>query len=30
PNPNAPKPKPRRELVMADLPKQCAQVLTSK
>lgn len=28
PDPNAPKPKPRREYVLADLPKQCAQVLS--
>ncbi|MGI9390663.1 MAG: penicillin-insensitive murein endopeptidase [Boseongicola sp.] len=28
PDPNAPKAKPRRELVLADLPKQCAQVLS--
>ena len=30
PNPDAPKPKTRREYVMADLPRQCAGVLTSK
>lgn len=30
PDPNAPKPKPRREYVLADLPKQCAAVLQSK
>ena len=29
-DPNAPKPKPRRELVLADLPQQCAQVLQSR
>lgn len=29
PDPNAPPPKPRREYVMADLPAQCASVLTS-
>ncbi|MGJ8544024.1 MAG: penicillin-insensitive murein endopeptidase [Sulfitobacter sp.] len=28
-DPNAPKPKPRRELVLGDLPAQCAAVLTS-
>ena len=28
PDPNAPPPKPRRELVLADLPAQCAQVLS--
>ncbi len=28
PDPNAPAPKPRREYVLADLPKQCAQVLS--
>ncbi len=28
PDPNAPPPKPRRELVLADLPQQCEQVLT--
>lgn len=28
PDPNAPPPKPRREYVLADLPKQCAQVLS--
>lgn len=27
PDPNAPPPKPRRELVLADLPRQCAAVL---
>lgn len=27
---NAPKPKPRREYVLADLPRQCASVLNSK
>ena len=27
PDPNAPAPKPRRELVMGDLPQQCAVVL---
>ena len=30
PDPNAPPPKPRREYVLADLPKQCAQVLSSR
>jgi penicillin-insensitive murein DD-endopeptidase len=30
PNPNAPPPKPRREYVLADLPKQCVQVLSSR
>jgi len=30
PNPNAPPPQPRREYVLADLPKQCAQVLSSR
>lgn len=30
PDPNAPKPKPRRELVLGDLPKQCAGVLSSR
>lgn len=30
PNPNAPPPKPRREYVIADLPKQCANVLSSR
>lgn len=30
PDPNAPPPRKRRELVMADLPKQCAQVLSSQ
>ena len=29
PDPNAPPPKPRRELVLADLPRQCADVLQS-
>ena len=29
-DPNAPKPKPRRELVMSDLPQQCGSVLKSK
>jgi len=29
-DPNAPKPKPRREYVLADLPKQCVSVLQSK
>lgn len=29
PDPNAPPPKPRRELVLADLPLQCASVLQS-
>ena len=28
PDPNAPPPRPRRELVLADLPQQCAQVLS--
>ncbi|MBE1285165.1 MAG: penicillin-insensitive murein endopeptidase [Rhodobacteraceae bacterium] len=28
-DPNAPKPKPRREYVLADLPKQCVSVLQS-
>jgi penicillin-insensitive murein endopeptidase len=28
PDPNAPKPQPRRELVLADLPQACAQVLS--
>ena len=28
PDPNAPKPQPKRELVLADLPQQCAQVLS--
>ena len=28
PDPNAPPPRPRRELVLADLPKQCAQILS--
>jgi penicillin-insensitive murein endopeptidase len=30
PDPNAPKPAPRRELVLADLPAQCAPVLSSR
>ena len=30
PDPNAPPPKPRRELVMADLPQQCQTVLSSR
>lgn len=30
PDPNAPKPTPRRELVLADLPAQCAPVLSSR
>ena len=30
PKPNAPKPKPRRELRLADLPQQCANVLVSR
>ncbi len=30
PNPNAPKAKPRRELVLADLPQQCSGVLASR
>lgn len=30
PDPNAPRPKPRRELTMADLPGQCVAVLQSK
>jgi len=30
PDPNAPPPKPRRDYVLADLPKQCAQVLSSR
>ena len=30
PDPDAPIPKPRRELMVTDLPKQCSQVLTSK
>ncbi|MDJ0826189.1 MAG: penicillin-insensitive murein endopeptidase [Rhodobacter sp.] len=30
PDPNAPPPKPRREYVLADLPKQCVQVLSSR
>jgi len=29
-DPNAPKPKPRRELTLADLPSQCASVLSSR
>jgi penicillin-insensitive murein endopeptidase len=29
-DPNAPRAKPRRELVLADLPKQCASVLQSR
>lgn len=29
-DPNAPKPKPRRELVMADLPQQCSDVIQSR
>lgn len=29
-DPNAPKPKPRRELVLADLPNQCTNVLQSR
>ncbi|MEO1238136.1 MAG: penicillin-insensitive murein endopeptidase [Pseudomonadota bacterium] len=28
PDPNAPAPRPRRELTMADLPQQCAQILS--
>ena len=28
PDPNAPPPKPRREYILADLPKQCANVLS--
>ncbi|NND19054.1 MAG: penicillin-insensitive murein endopeptidase [Silicimonas sp.] len=28
PDPNPPAPKPRREYVLADLPKQCAQILS--
>ena len=28
PDPNAPAPKPRREFVLADLPNQCAQILS--
>ena len=28
PDPNAPPPKPRRELVLADLPQQCAAILS--
>ena len=28
PDPNAPPPKPRREYVMSDLPKQCSRVLS--
>jgi len=30
PDPNAPKPAPKRELTMADLPGQCVQVLQSR
>ncbi len=30
PDPNAPPPQPRRELTMADLPRQCQQVLASQ
>ncbi len=30
PDPNAPKPKPRRELTMNDLPRQCVAVLQSQ
>ena len=30
PDPNAPPPRPRRELVMADLPQQCQTVLSSR
>ena len=30
PDPNAPRPKPRRELTMANLPQQCVGVLQSK
>ncbi|MEO1363998.1 MAG: penicillin-insensitive murein endopeptidase, partial [Pseudomonadota bacterium] len=30
PDPNAPRPKPRRELRVADLPQQCAGVLASQ
>ncbi|MFW2543150.1 penicillin-insensitive murein endopeptidase [Primorskyibacter sp. 2E107] len=30
PDPNAPPPKPRRELTMADLPNQCAAVLSAQ
>ena len=30
PDPNAPPPKPKRELVLADLPLQCASVLEAK
>lgn len=30
PNPNAPKPTPRRELTVADLPNQCVNVLQSQ
>ncbi|MEO1452803.1 MAG: penicillin-insensitive murein endopeptidase [Pseudomonadota bacterium] len=30
PDPNAPPPTPRRELVMADLPRQCQTVLSSR
>ena len=30
PDPNAPPPKPRRELTLSDLPRQCAAVLSSR
>ncbi len=30
PDPNAPPPKPRREYVMSDLPRQCVNVLSSR
>ena len=30
PDPNAPPPKPKRELTLADLPAQCASVLTAR
>lgn len=30
PDPNAKPPKPRRDYVLADLPKQCAQILSSR
>lgn len=30
PDPDAPPPQPRRELTLADLPKQCAEVLSSQ
>ena len=30
PDPNAPPPKPRRELVLADLPQQCVDVLSAR